>query len=183
MSAELRKILFFTLATVLISIGYYLFISAKYPAIEEHETILFEIGEGLGEIALWLVIFIYLRTLLKVVLGKGGVSKRLLPSYSSPVDARYFKTLITYLDRTHIYFGIAAIAVSLLHVVMVGLPMHILFFPAVLALLLWQGAFGMFISWRYSPKELRKFSYLVHAQLFTGIMMGVFAYFGHLLID
>ena len=64
-----------------------------------------------------------------------------------------------------------------------GMPKHILYFPAVLGLVVWQGAFGLFISWRYTPKELKKFSYLVHAQLFTGILIGVFAYLGHVFID
>ena len=71
----------------------------------------------------------------------------------------------------------------LLHIGLMGIPMDILFFPAVLALVVWQGLFGMFLTWRYSPRELKKFAYLVHAQLFTGIMIGLFAWFGHLLID
>jgi hypothetical protein len=41
----------------------------------------------------------------------------------------------------------------------------------------------MFLSWRYSPRDLRKLSYYVHAQLVTGIGIGLFAYFGHLLVD
>jgi 1,4-dihydroxy-2-naphthoate octaprenyltransferase len=71
----------------------------------------------------------------------------------------------------------------MLHIALMGIPMHILFFPAVLVLVAWQGLFGMFITWRYTPKQLKKLSYLVHAQLFTGVMMGVFAYLGHVLID
>jgi hypothetical protein len=35
----------------------------------------------------------------------------------------------------------------------------------------------------HTPEKLKKFSYLVHAQLFTGIMIGIFAYIGHILID
>jgi hypothetical protein len=60
---------------------------------------------------------------------------------------------------------------------------HILFFPALLGLVVWQGVFGMFLTLRYSPVELKKFSYLVHAQFVTGIAIGVFALFGHVLID
>jgi len=60
---------------------------------------------------------------------------------------------------------------------------HAELFPAVLALVVWQGFFGMFLTWRYSPKELKKFSCLFHAQFLTGIMIGIFAYFGHLLLD
>ncbi len=181
--SELRKILLFTAVTLVLSIGYYAYLNATYSPIPEHETFLSELGEGFGEIGLWLILFIYVRTALKLALGKGALSKRILPLYSSPIDASGFQKLIRWLDRTHIYFGIGAVAIIILHIVLVGMPMHILFFPAVLALVIWQGAFGLFISWRYTPKEMKKLSYLVHAQLFTGIMMGIFAYLGHLYID
>jgi hypothetical protein len=78
---------------------------------------------------------------------------------------------------------VAAVAIILLHIVMMGIPMEIFFFQAVLVLVVWQGLFGLFLTWRYSPKELKKFSYLVHAQFMTGIALGLFSYFGHLLID
>ncbi len=182
-SYELKKILVFTTATVVLSVGYYIYISIKYPPIPEHETFLSELGEGIGEIGLWLLLFIYARTALKLALGKGALSKRILPDYASPIDASLFQRLIRFLDRTHIYFGIGAVATILLHIALLGLPMHILFFPAVLLLVVWQGAFGLFISWKYTSKEIKKLSYLVHAQLFTGILMGVFAYLGHVFID
>jgi hypothetical protein len=180
---ELMKILIFTAATVVLSMVYYIYISFHYPPIPEHETFLSELGEGIGEIGLWLLIFIYSRTVLKLLLGKGAISKRILPEYTSPIDANLFQKLIRFLDRTHIYFGIGAVAIILLHIVLMGIPMHILFFPAVLILVVWQGAFGLFISWKYTSKEMKKLSYLIHAQLFTGIMMGVFAYLGHVYID
>lgn len=183
LSKGLKKILIFTVATIIISIAYYIYARIAYPLVEERDTFLSELGEGLGELGLWALIFIYIRTALKLILGKGAISKRILPEFTSPIDARPLQKLISYLDRTHIYFGSAAVVIILLHIILSGIPMHILFFPAVLALVIWQAAFGLIISWRYSPKELKKSSYLVHAQLFTGIMMGVFAYFGHLLID
>jgi len=179
----LKKIFIFTAIVAVISIGYYLYALVKYPPIEENETFLSEIGEGFGEIGLWLLLFIYARTLVKLLLGKGALSKRLLPEYSPPVVPNQFNKLIHHLDRTHVYFGISAVAFIILHIVLMGIPMNILFFPAVLLLVIWQGLFGLFISWRYSPRELKKFSYLVHAQLFTGIMIGIFAFLGHLLID
>ncbi|MGB5606291.1 MAG: hypothetical protein WBN51_07195, partial [Gammaproteobacteria bacterium] len=103
--------------------------------------------------------------------------------YSPPATAPVFRQLLGFLDRTHVYVGIATVAVILLHIALMGMPMEILFFPAVLALVIWQGLFGLFLTWRYSPIELKKFSYLVHAQFLTGIMIGMFAFFGHLLID
>jgi hypothetical protein len=180
---DLKKVLVFTAAVSIISLGYYIYAFFFYARVEEDETFLSEVGESFGEIGLWLLLFVYLRTLIKLFLGKGHIAKRILPEYSPPINPNIFNKLIHFLDRTHIYFGVSAVAIILLHIVLMGIPMHILFFPAVLILVIWQGLFGMFISWRYTPKELKKLSYLVHAQLFTGIMIGVFAYFGHLLID
>ncbi|NKB63218.1 MAG: hypothetical protein GKR95_14230 [Gammaproteobacteria bacterium] len=183
MSKELKKILIFTLVTVVASLAYFMHARSLYPPTPERETFLSELGEGIGEIGLWLLIFIYARTALKLLLGKGAISRRLLPEYDSPINASYFQKLIRFLDRTHIYFGIGAVAIIILHIALMGIPMHILFFPAVLILVIWQGAFGLFISWRYTPGQMKRLSYLVHAQLFTGIMMGVFAYLGHVFID
>ena len=182
-SKDLANVLIFTAVVFFISIAYYFYAQSVYPPSPERETFLTEIGEVIGEVGLWLLVFIYARTVLKVVLGRGALSKRLLPDYSSPLDAKRFQKVIRILDRTHIYFGIAAVAIIILHIVLMGIPMHILFFPAVLILVVWQGLFGLFISWRYTPGQLKRLSYLVHAQLFTGIMIGVFAYFGHVFID
>ena len=183
LSTGIKKVLVFTAVVTAISIGYFIFALFFYAPVEENETFLSELGEGFGEIGLWLLLFIYARTLIKILLGKGPMARRILPEYSPPTEAKIFNKLIHFLDRTHIYFGISAVAIILLHIVLVGIPMQILFFPAVLILVIWQGLFGLFISWRYTPKEVKKFSYLVHAQLFTGIMIGIFAYFGHILID
>lgn len=142
-----------------------------------------EIGESLGELGLWGLLFIYARTLFKILLGKGKIAQRILPGHTMKMEIPLFNIVLHFLDRTHVYVGIITIAVILLHISFMGIPMDILFFPAVLALIIWQGLFGLFLSWRYTMAELRKLSYLVHAQLFTGIMIGIFAFFGHLLID
>jgi len=182
-SSGLKKVVIFTAVTSAISLAYYVYARSLYPPTPEHETFLSEVGEGMGEIGLWAFFFIYARTAIKLLLGKGALSKRILPEFSPSIDAKPFQSLIQFLDKTHIYVGIATVAISLLHIALMGIPMHILFFPAVLALVIWQGVFGLFISWRYTPKQLKKLSYLVHAQLFTGIMMGIFAYLGHVFID
>ena len=173
----------YTAVVLFVSIAYFIYAYTVYPPTPERETFLSEIGEGFGEVGLWALLFIYARSVLKLVTGKGALARRILPDYSPPAAASIFQQLIGLLDRTHIYAGIATVAIILLHIALMGVPMKILFFPAVLALVVWQGLFGMFLTWRYSPKELKKFSYLVHAQFLTGIMIGIFAYFGHLLID
>lgn len=181
--SSIKKVLLFTVFIVLISVLYFIYAYSVYPPIPERETFFEEAGEALGEAGLWLLVFIYGRTLLKILLGKGHIKRRLLPEYTSPVDMPVLYQLLAWLNRTHVYFGITAVVIILMHIILMGIPMHILFFPAVLALVIWQGFFGLFLSWRYSPKQLKQFSYLVHAQFITGIMIGIFAYFGHLLID
>lgn len=182
MSKSLRDFFIYTVIVLIVSIVYFIYAYTVYPPIPERETFLSEIGESFGEIGLWALLFIYARTLLKLVMGKGKLANRLLPDYSPPTLSG-LQQLLGFLNRTHIYVGVATVAVIILHIALMGVPMTILFFPAVLALVIWQGLFGLFITWRYTPKELKKFSYLVHAQFISGIMIGIFAYFGHLLID
>ena len=182
---NIRSILIYTAAVALISLIYFIYAYSVHPIPEERETFLTEIGEGFGKIGLGLLAFIYFRTLMKLVLGQGKLAQRLLPDYVPPVHSSALLRLLTWLNRTHIYFGIAAVAVILLHISLMGFSRysHILFFPALLALVIWQGLFGLFLTWRYSPGELKKFSHVVHAQFVTGIAIGFFAFFGHMLID
>jgi len=183
MIKSIKGILIYTATVLFASVAYFIYAYNVYPPITEQETFLSEVGEGFGETGLWLLLFIYARTLLKLFMGKGEFAKRILPDYSPPAAASVFQRLLCFSNRTHVYVGIAAVAIILLHIVLMGVPIEILFFQAVLVLVVWQGMFGMFLTWKYSPEELKKFSYLVHAQFLTGIMIGIFAYFGHLLID
>ena len=183
LSPGLQRLALFTAGVMAVSVAYYLYAYFHYTPVKERETFLAEIGEAFGELGLWLLCFIYLRTAAKLMLGKGAIARRLLPDYSPAVNLSPLVQAMRFLDRTHIYVGITAVAAILLHIALVGIPMEILFFPAVLALVVWQGLFGLFITWRYTPTQIRKFSYLVHAQLFTGVMIGIFSYLGHLLID
>ncbi len=180
---SIKGILIYTVIVLFVSVAYFIYAYNVYPPVVERETFLSEIGEGFGEAGLWLLLFIYARTLLKLLMGKGEFAKRILPDYSPPAAASVFQQLLCFLNRTHVYVGIASVAIILLHIALMGVPMEILFFQAVLVLVVWQGLFGLFLTWRYSPKELKKFSYLVHAQFVTGIALGIFSYFGHLLID
>lgn len=183
MSKGLKKLLVYVAAILVLSVAYYGYVSWLHPPSAQRETFLSEVGEGIGEMALWVFGFIYLRTAIKLIMAKGPLAGRLLPNYSAPAGASHLEHLVVYLDRSHVYFGVAAVALALIHVALMGLRTDILFFPIVLALVLWQGLFGMFLSWRSAPRDLRKLSYFVHAQLVTGVAIGVFAYFGHLLID
>jgi len=188
MNPAMKRFLVFCGVILVASIVYFLYALSVYPPSPERETFLSEVGEAVGELAMWAFVFIYFRTVLKLALGKGPISKRLLPDYKAPkmvglIDKTILQKVIRYLDRTHIYVGIAALALAVLHILMMGLHPEILFFPLVLALVVWQGLFGIFISWRGAPSSMKKWSYYVHAQLITGVAIGIFAYFGHLLID
>lgn len=180
---KFKSILIFTAIVFLTSFGYFLSIYQNRPDDHESETFLSEIGEFFGTLGIWALVIIYGRTLLKLAIGKGGVAQRLIPDEYDVSAIPIFKTLLNFLNRTHVFVGIAAIAVILLHIAILGLHPEILFFPAVLALVVWQGVFGFFLTWRYSPQDLKKASYFVHAQFLTGIMIGIFSLFGHLLVD
>ena len=182
MSKGLKKLLGFSVLVLVVSCAYFAYVLAVHPPSPERETFLTEVGEGVGEFALWTFVIIYVRTLVKLLLGKGPLARRLLPNYTVPESPSYVQRLVLYLDRSHVYFGVAGVALVLLHISLIGLHAEILFFPAVLGLVLWQALFGMFLSWKFSPRELRKVSYVVHAQLITGVSIGLFAYFGHLLV-
>lgn len=180
---SLKSIVLFAGTVFLISLGYFLAIYPNRPEDTEHETFLSEIGEVFGTLGVWALGIIYGRTLLKVVFGQGGLAQRLVPEEYGVPALLPVKALLNFLNTTHVYVGIAAIAVIVLHIAMVGLHVDILFFPAILALVLWQGMFGFFLTWRFSPQDLKKASYFVHAQFLTGIMIGIFSVFGHLLLD
>ena len=179
----LKKLLLYTSIVLIISVLYFVYAYTMYPASQESETFLSEIGEGFGVLGAWGIIFIYGRTVLKLLMGKGPLAKRLIPDYSAPIAVSIFQRLLNFLNITHVYFGIATIMVILVHILLVGGLMSNLFFPAILLLIIWQALFGMFIMWKFSPKELKKFSYMVHAQFLTGITIGIFTLFGHLLVD
>lgn len=182
MSQSLKQLMIYTASIIILSIIYFVYYYTQFTPSPERETFLSEIGEGIGTLALWALCFIYLRTALKLLMGKGALSKRLLPEYTAPPSAPLFKKLLAYLDRTHVHVGIATTAIILLHIGLMGMPLSNLFFVAVLLLVLWQAVFGMFLRWRAAPRDVKKFSYQVHAQLITGVALGLFAFFGHGLV-
>ncbi len=98
----------------------------------------------MGEAGLWLLVFIYGRTLMKILLGKGHIARRLLPEYTPQVNMPVLHQWLGWLNRTHVYFGITAVVIIVMHIILMGIPMQILFFPAVLALVIWQGYFWVF---------------------------------------
>ncbi len=110
-------------------------------------------------------VFIYFRTLLKVVMAKSPISKRLLPEYKAPSRTSVLKRRVIYLDPTLPHVGIvAAAAIAALHIAFMGNPFGNLFFVASILLIIWQTGFGFFLRWRGAPVNLKRHFYSVHSQ-------------------
>ena len=80
-SKDFKRVLIYTAVILVISVAYFIYAYFVYPPTPERETFLHEIGEVFGEVGLWLLLFIYARTLLKITFGKGAIARRLLPDY------------------------------------------------------------------------------------------------------
>lgn len=178
---KLRNVLGFSATVFIFSLIYFVYASLVSSEKSSEETFLTEIGEIFGGLGLVALVAIYGRTALKLSLGKGGLVQRIIPLEYTDLSLPFLKKLLRFLNQTHVYVGILAVASIGLHVSFMGLLDQNLLLLLVFVLVIWQALFGFFLFWRYSPKELRKVSYLVHAQFLSGIMIGIFAFFGHLL--
>ena len=89
----IKKVILFAAAVFVISLVYYVYAYTAYPPIPENETFWTEVGEGFGEIGLYGLLFIYARTLLKIILGKGAIAHRLLPDYSPDLSIPLFNKI------------------------------------------------------------------------------------------
>jgi len=69
------------------SLAYFIYAFLVYPPVKGSETFISEVGEGFGEIGLFALLFIYGSTVLKLVMGEGKLSRRLLPDYTPPTAA------------------------------------------------------------------------------------------------
>ncbi|VAX33638.1 hypothetical protein MNBD_NITROSPIRAE01-2182 [hydrothermal vent metagenome] len=179
---KLKHVIFFTVAVFAFSLIYFIYAYNTGQQSENEETFFTEIGEVFGGLALGTLAVIYGRTVLKLALGKGRLTQRIIPEVYTDLALPLFKKVLQILNKTHLYVGVAAIATISLHVAFMGLFDQNLLLILVFILVLWQGLFGFFISWRYSPRTLRKAAYLVHAQFLSGIAIGIFSFFGHLLL-
>jgi hypothetical protein len=164
-----------------------------YIVIAPHQTQLSHsswrngIGEAVGSGVLWLFAIIYGRTLLKISLRQGPLLERLLPegiwnSYAVP----WARKLLRLLNQSHPYIGAAVVIMVLGHAWLEGFSQANFHMRTVVALILWQFSFGLFLLNRYQIvfiKKMKKYGYLAHSQLYTGIAIGIGAIFGHLLVS
>ena len=97
-SGRLKALLVYTGLVLAGSLAYFAYVRFAHPPSAERETWLSELGEGVGELALWCLVLIYGRTILKLVLGKGALARRLLPDYGPPGFVPGFPGLLGFLD-------------------------------------------------------------------------------------
>ncbi len=143
-----------------------------------------ELGEGLGLLGLYLLVFVYARTAFKLLIRKDSFWTRLEPFN---IDYAMVKTvsgkILFYLNKSHPYLGISAIAVVYFHCYFVSRFYNLLPLRLVLALLAWQGFWGLVLKTRIVPAFLKRRGHLFHSQLITGVLILIFAALGHFLLD
>lgn len=179
---RIKKLLVFTAALSVISLIYVLF--APHPPPTPHNSWRHELGEAAGGALSWLLVIIYGRTLLKLLIKNGTLMERLLPDPPLSQTTSGLKKIISFLNSSHPFVGAATVVMVFVHALLEGLNHANLLMVAIFILAVWQFGFGVFLLSRYQAvfvKKMKRYGYLAHSQLYTGIALGVFALFGHLL--
>ena len=179
---QIKRLLIFTAIMAVFCGGYVLFAPWQRP-LPDH-TWRHEGGELLGSTVVWLFVVLYGRTGLKILLRQGPLLDRLLPEGTWGSASPRVKGVLPFLNKTHPYVGVAAVLLVFGHALMEGLAQANLLMWIVLLLVLWQFGFGLFLLSRYQlvfVQKLKRYSYMAHSQLYTGIALGLCALFGHLL--
>ena len=88
-----KRLALYTLVILIVSVVYFIYAYTLYPPTPERETFLSEIREGFGELGLWGLLFIYGRTVLKLLMGRGALAKHLLPRLLTTRRCINFPTL------------------------------------------------------------------------------------------
>jgi len=181
---KLYKIIFITLAIILAgSYTIYIQINGGYQYVENH-SYLSELGEALGGLGYFLLILVYGRTLLKIIVRKGTLWQRLEPyNIDYSLLKNLFQKLLYILNKTHAYIGTLAIITIFLHCYFTASFLDNLLLRLVLIVLAWQGIFGAFLQFKFTPGSLKRKSYLLHAQFISGVLILILAAFGHLLLE
>lgn len=177
-----QRVIPFMIAVTIISFLLFIYLYIGREPIAETDSFRTELGEGLGSMGIYALATIYGRSILKMALNEGTLLQRFIPDYFLDLSISTSQKALNILNRTHKYVGAFAIALLSGHAILMGTSRWNFFLEMVLTLLVWQGIFGLFLVARFPPASLKQYGYLVHAQLFSGVMIGIFAAFGHLLV-
>ncbi|MBU0486164.1 MAG: hypothetical protein KKB30_16790 [Proteobacteria bacterium] len=153
----------------------------KEPTVEIH-GFRKEVAEIFGMAGFCALALIYGRSILKLILNEGTFLQRIIPDDHYDRSLSASRKLLAFLNRTHKHVGATAIVIMATHALLMGPARWNPFLISVLCLLAWQGIFGIFLVVRFPINTLKKHGRMAHAQLYTGVMIGVFAAFGHLLV-
>lgn len=178
-----KGLLRFSLIVGTLSLAYFVYFTLRYGQIAGPKSPWHEAGEFFGSVGAYALVGLYGRSLLKILLSPQNSPRWCQPLFAAEGIKKYGQRVVQFLNRTHYHLGIASIAILLLHAVMEGVGRFNPFLIMVLILLAWQGIFGMLILTKFLPPSLKRPAYPAHAQLFSGIMILIFAAFGHLLVD
>lgn len=171
--------------TVLLGFALCLFYLLRWQGITlEDEAFARALGEGLGVTGFSLLVLVYARTAFKLLVRRDAFWKRLEPFN---IDYGAIKTasgkILFYLNKTHPYFGAAAIVVVYSHCYVISRFYNLLPLRLVLALLAWQGIWGLVLKTGPAPAFLKRKGHLFHSQLITGALILAFAALGHYLLQ
>lgn len=178
---NIKNLLIFTITLVIVSGIYVLFAPHQGPI--PHSSWRHGVGEVAGGSLSWLFVIIYGRTLIKLLVKNGPLMERLLPEPTVIETTSLLKKLSQFLNNTHPYVGTMATILVFGHALIEGLSRANLLLEAVFILSLWQFAFGIFLLCHYNAvfvKKMKRYGYMAHSQLYTGIALGIFVLFGHL---
>lgn len=178
-----RGLIPFTILVVGLSALLFIYLYLVREPVPEVHGFRKEVAEGFGVAGLWALIVIYGRSGLKLLLNEGTLLQRFIPDDHYDRSLSASRKVLAFLNRTHKYVGATVLVLFAGHMLIMGLLRWNIFLQMVAILLAWQGMFGLFLVVRFPVRSLKKYSHLVHAQLFTGVMIAVFAAFGHLLLD
>lgn len=182
--AQVKRLLIFA-GIMAVLCGVYVLIAPR-PAPLPHNTWRHESGEVVGSGALWLFAILYGRTGLKLGLREGPLLDRVLPEGAWDQASPRVHGLLSFLNRTHPYVGVATVLLVFCHALVAGWNQANLLMRVVLLLTLWQFGFGLFLLSRYQAvfvNKLKRYSYMAHSQLYTGVALGICALCGHLLVN
>ncbi len=180
---NIKRLFLFALVLTLFCGGYVLLAPGQTAV--PHESWRHELGEVLGSVAIWLLVILYGRTLLKIFLRQPALLERVQPRRVSTQAMAMGQRLLPFLNTTHPYAGTLAALLIAGHAFLAGIPRANPLLLGALLLVFWQFSWGLFLISRHpaiSGGTMRIFNYRAHAQLYTGIAIGICAFFGHLLL-
>jgi hypothetical protein len=180
------KLVLFTLLSLIFSLGYVAFVTLHGGLdYQKNRTLLGGLGKMFGTAGFLALALVYARSFLKIIIREDAFWKRLLPigEQETLVTKKFSVKLLILLNKTHAYLGVIAIIFIAMHCYLTGSYRDNFLLQAVLALMFVEGVTGLVMQLKYSPFELKQKSYLIHRQFIMGMMILIFAMFGHLILS